>query len=86
MHSQTVIAQEVTVLYLKRNVPGWERAARLAAGLAVAGLAIAFARTPLGTWLGIAGGAVFAVTGLIGYCPMCAMIGRKPTEAGNDAR
>jgi hypothetical protein len=66
------------VFYLKRNVPGWERAVRVALGVAVAGMAASFAPSPVGMWIGIAGGLMFAVTGLVGFCPMCAMVGRKP--------
>ncbi len=68
------------MLYLKRNVPGWERFIRIAGGLAAAGLAFAYAQAPIGMWIGIAGGVMFAVTGLVGYCPMCAMVGRKSVE------
>jgi Inner membrane protein YgaP-like, transmembrane domain len=68
------------MLYLKRNVPGWERFIRIAAGLAAAGLAYAYAQGTIGMWIGIAGGVMFAATGLVGYCPMCAVAGRKPVE------
>ena len=37
--------------------------------------------SPIGMWIGIAAGLMFAVTGLVGFCPMCAMVGRKPVEA-----
>ena len=66
------------MFYFKRNVPGWERFVRVAAGLAGAGLALAFAPSPIGMWAGVAGGVMFAATGLVGFCPMCAMVGRKP--------
>lgn len=69
------------MFYFKTNVPGWERFLRIAAGAAVAVLAFAFARRSVGTWIGIAGGLMFAVTGLVGFCPMCAMVGRKSVEA-----
>ena len=65
------------MLYFKTNVPGWERFLRVVAGSAVAVLAFMFARAGLGMWIGIAGGVMFAVTGLVGFCPMCAMVGRK---------
>lgn len=66
------------MFYLKRNVPGWERAMRVALGVTAAGLAVAYAPAPLALWAGVAGGLTFAVTGLVGFCPMCAMVGRKP--------
>ena len=69
------------MLYLKRNVPVVERGLRVVAGLAGACLAVAFAPSPVGMWAGVAAGFTFAVTGLVGYCPMCAMVGRKAVEA-----
>jgi hypothetical protein len=69
------------MFYLKRNVPVWERGLRVVAGLAVAGLAFAFAPSALRMWGGVAAGLTLAVTGLVGYCPMCAMVGRKAVEA-----
>jgi hypothetical protein len=69
------------MFYLKRNVPALERGLRVVAGLAGAGLALALAPSPVGMWAGVAAGLMFAVTGLVGYCPMCAMVGRKAVEA-----
>lgn len=64
------------MLYVK-NVPNWERALRIAMGL----MALAFAAMNWGTSNLAVGagvmGAVLAVTGLVGFCPMCAMVGRK---------
>lgn len=64
-------------MFYAKNVPAWERIARIIAGLA----ALAFAATQWGTSAvavaaGIAG-AGLAVSGLVGFCPMCAMVGRK---------
>lgn len=66
------------MLYFKRNLPGWERFARIAAGAAAAGLAFTFVPSPIAMWAGVAGGVMFAATGLVGFCPMCAMVGRGP--------
>ena len=66
------------MLYFKVNVPAWERLLRLAMGVAVAILAALYADTMVVTWIGVAGGLMFALTGLVGFCPMCAMVGRKP--------
>jgi hypothetical protein len=70
------------MFYLKTNVPGWERLLRIGTGIAVAILAFMFAQAPVGMWIGIGGGLMFAMTGLIGFCPMCAMVGRRPVELG----
>ncbi|MDR3486622.1 MAG: DUF2892 domain-containing protein [Bradyrhizobium sp.] len=64
-------------MYFKTNLPGWERAIRIAMGIMVAGLAYLYAPSPLMTWVGIAMGVMFAGTGFIGFCPMCAMVGRR---------
>jgi hypothetical protein len=39
------------MLYLKRNIPGWERFIWIAAGLAAAGLAYAYAQGTIGIWM-----------------------------------
>jgi hypothetical protein len=65
------------MMYFKTNLPGWERAIRIAMGITVAGLAYLYAPTPMMSWVGIAMGVLFAGTGFIGFCPMCAMVGRR---------
>lgn len=64
-------------MYFKTNVPGWERAIRIAMGIMAAGLAYLYAPSPMTAWIGIAMAVMFAGTGLIGFCPMCAMVGRR---------
>lgn len=65
----------MSAFYVK-NVPGWERALRIVGGAAAAGFALySFAGTT--GWLLAASAAGFAVTGLVGFCPMCAMVGRR---------
>lgn len=58
-----------------KNLPVCERGLRLAlgGGLAVAG--IAYGGT-LGL-VGAASGIILALTGVFGFCPMCAMVGRR---------
>jgi hypothetical protein len=60
-----------------KNVPVWERVLRVVVGLGGAVAAVLLVPGLLGWGLGVAV-AGFAVTGLVGYCPMCAMVGRKP--------
>ena len=67
---------------IKTNLPGWERAIRIALGIIVAGLAYLYAPSPIMTWTGVAMGAMFAGTGFIGFCPMCAMVGRSTIGTG----
>jgi len=64
-------------MFYRKNLPGWERAARVLAGAAM--FAWGFLGLP-GMPIGylIAGtGAVTIVTGFFGFCPMCAMVGRR---------
>lgn len=63
----------------RKNLPGWERAARAIAGVAMMAcgfLGPGLAGTPVGMILAGAG-AMTLLTGFIGFCPACAMVGRK---------
>lgn len=66
----------MTMIYVK-NLPAWERILRVAAGLAMAATGLlAFPAQWLGYGLA-ASGVVAALTGFVGFCPMCAMVGRR---------
>ncbi len=68
---------------LKRNVPGGERIVRIVAGLAVAA-AGAWWLASGNLWGGllvIVSGLGFGATGLVGWCPLCAMVGRTLPKA-----
>jgi hypothetical protein len=65
----------MAAFYVK-NVPGWERAARVLAGVGAAGYAVFSLPGPLG-WLVAAAAVGIAMSGLVGFCPMCAMFGRR---------
>jgi hypothetical protein len=74
-------------MFYVKNVPNWERVLRLLAGLA----AIAYALTQLSgilAWLLAASAAGIVLSGLVGFCPMCAMVGRRLDQAKSslDAR
>ena len=64
-------------MFYRKNLPGWERAMRVIAGVAVIawGL-IGFPGLPMG-YVIAGSGAVAILTGFFGFCPMCAMAGRK---------
>jgi hypothetical protein len=63
-------------MFYRKNLPRWERSARFI-GAALMGLCAAwYAGTPAGWAIGILG-VVSAATSLIGFCPMCAVAGRK---------
>lgn len=64
-------------MFYAKNVPGWERAVRVIAGLSmIAAGVLVFPGTMLG-YAVAASGAVALLTGFVGFCPMCALVGRK---------
>jgi hypothetical protein len=63
------------MIYVK-NVPNGERAVRVVAGLAAAALGLLLLGGMEG-WLVAAGAAGLVASGLFGFCPACAMVGRK---------
>jgi DUF2892 family protein len=70
-------------MFYRKNLPGWERVMRSVGGVVM--IAYGFFGMPglpgmPGTMAGylIAGTGVVAIlTGFFGFCPMCAMVGRK---------
>lgn len=63
------------MLYVK-NVPGWERVLRVLVG--AGGAAAALWAVPGGAGVLLAVGAAgFVLSGLLGFCPACAMVGRR---------
>lgn len=67
-------------MFYTKNVPGWERVLRGVIGITGISFAImSWGSSMLAVGAGIAG-AMMAITGLFGFCPMCAMKGRKLTK------
>lgn len=67
----------------RKNVGSKESWGRLlGGGLIVACALTQIGFTPLG-WLLAASGVFTALTGVFGYCPACAMVGRKPLDEGS---
>jgi hypothetical protein len=70
-------------MWYVKNVPSWERVARLVVGLAMLTYGVVKLNVvPLG-WLVAVSGVLFALTGTVGFCPMCAMVGRKIAAKGD---
>ena len=66
----------------RKNIRQWEQWSRVAAGVAMVVAAVAVASV-LGKSLLLGGGAFMVVTGFVGWCPACAMIGRSVEDADN---
>jgi hypothetical protein len=68
---------EVPMFYSK-NVPAWERIARVGAGIIMLSCGVVWMNrsAPL-AYLFIASGVLSALTGFVGFCPMCALAGRR---------
>jgi len=70
-------------MFYRKNLPGWERAMRTIGGVVMVAyglLGMPGLPSMPGTMAGyvIAGtGAVALLTGFFGFCPMCAMVGRR---------
>lgn len=62
--------------FYAKNVPPFERALRIAISAAIVLYAL-FALTGVWRPLAAASGIGFALTGVIGFCPACALVGRK---------
>ena len=66
-------------MFYRKNLYAFEQIARLVGGAAIAvGGPIFLAGWP--GWALTATGVFLAVTGVFGFCPACAMVGRKPTD------
>ena len=64
------------MLYQK-NLPSWERVLRVIIGLSVAVAGMILLRPMLWGYIAAASGAGIVLTGFVGFCPMCALVGRR---------
>ena len=62
----------------QKNLYAWEQICRVFLGLALAVAVWWGMSAGLVSYLLIAGGVILAITGVVGFCPMCAMVGRRP--------
>lgn len=60
----------------RKNIYQWEQWSRVLLGAALVVWGVAFAPQPWG-YLAIVAGVATAITGVFGWCPACAMIGRR---------
>lgn len=65
------------MFFLKRNLPTWERVLRIISGAAVGAAVAGGLTTGTVTWLALATAATLVLTAFVGFCPACAMVGRR---------
>jgi hypothetical protein len=66
----------------RKNLPTWERILRVCSALLLAAAGLYFPLGALFQWLLLGSAGMALVTGFLGFCPMCAVAGRKSTGAG----
>jgi hypothetical protein len=64
----------------RKNIYSWEQALRVIGGGAMAGGGLFLSGGGLVGYGMAAAGALLAVTGFVGWCPACAMVGRRLKE------
>lgn len=64
------------MLYAK-NLPGWERVVRTIGGVGMIAVGLIGLSGTTAGYLIAGSGVVAMATGFFGFCPMCAMVGRK---------
>ncbi len=71
-------------MFYAKNLPLWERTLRILAGAATIAYAGLAAPSMAVMALAIATGATLILTSLFGFCPACAMVGRRPLRKNAD--
>ena len=66
-------------MFYVKNLPRWERVSRVVASVGIGAAALAEWPGMTG-WLVAGSAAGILLTGLVGFCPMCAMVGRRPPD------
>ena len=74
--SYLVHTKEERMLYFN-NLPVWERWVRFVAGFAMVGCGLYLRGRIQADWLLLGAGVVTFLTGAIGFCPACALAGRR---------
>lgn len=72
-------------MFYVKNVPGWERVLRVVLGLAVVYAGFAWLGGIWGTVVALSAAGIVA-SGLVGFCPMCAMVGRRLDQAAKQGK
>jgi hypothetical protein len=69
------------VIY-RKNLYALEQVCRVVLGLNLAVAACWTLSTGLLGYILAASGVILVITGVVGFCPMCAMAGRRPAASG----
>lgn len=64
------------IMFYIKNVPVWERLLRGMGGVALVVYAL-LVLDGTATWLVLAGASGLVLSGIFGFCPACAMVGRR---------
>ncbi len=68
------------------NIGGIEKPLRIAGGLLLIGVGALGGLPSVGTGIALTLGAVFLVTGVIGYCPLTSVLGINTCEPSSDGK
>jgi hypothetical protein len=72
-------------MFYVKNVPSWERVLRVVAGLVAMAIGFSVLGGLWGSLVAVSAAGIVA-SGLFGFCPMCAMVGRRLDKAAKQAR
>jgi hypothetical protein len=64
-------------LFYRKNLPGWERAVRTIGGIGMIAVGLLGLSGTTSVYVVAGAGAVAIATGFFGFCPTCAMVGRR---------
>jgi hypothetical protein len=80
--SASITAKEFLMFFLQQNLPVWERALRLGGALLLACAGLLWLPVGWAVALSFVSAAVLGLTAIVGFCPACALAGRKRVAKG----
>ena len=67
-------------MFFKPNLPVFERIVRVCLGLCLMSAGLLLEWPQWAVWLAVISGCTSALTALVGFCPACAMVGRRSID------
>lgn len=67
-------------MFYRKNIAGWERVLRVCVGIVTMAFGVWGMPVSLVSYVVMASGCIALLTGFVGFCPMCAMVGRTLDE------